>query len=68
MNEQKLNNVLKYLNLDLKKIPKELKIQKDINIKSSDLRAEHDYKIYKYLYIKCRRSCSHRISSQTIYA
>ena len=52
MNEQKLKDVLKYLNLNLNKIPKALKTEDGTSIKSSDLRTENDYKIYKYISIK----------------
>ena len=45
-------NVLEYLNLDLKKIPKTIINIDDIDIKSTEIRNEKNYKVYKYVAVK----------------
>ncbi|MGN1311294.1 MAG: hypothetical protein ACI4VP_06395 [Clostridia bacterium] len=45
-------SVLEYLNLNLKKIPKSIINVDDVDIKSTEIRNEKNYKIYKYVSIK----------------
>ena len=45
-------SVLEYLNLNLKKIPKSLINADDVDIKSTEIRNEKNYKVYKYVSIK----------------
>lgn len=49
MRKQKENIILKYLNLDLNKLPSCIDIKDGIDIKSSDLKNEKTYKVYKYV-------------------
>lgn len=44
--------ILEYIGLDLKKIPKALEIKDEIDIRSTEIKSEKDYKVYKYIQVK----------------
>ncbi|MBE5812929.1 MAG: hypothetical protein E7314_04670 [Clostridiales bacterium] len=52
MRKQNKTFILEYLNLDLKKIPKTIINSDNIDIKSTEIKNEKNYKVYKYLPIK----------------
>lgn len=52
MKTQKDNSVLEYIGLDLKKIPEVIETSQEVNIKTSEIKCEKNYKVYKYISIK----------------
>ncbi len=52
MRKKNKTTVLDYLNLDLKKIPKSIINIDDVDIKSTEIRNEKNYKVYKYIAVK----------------
>lgn len=51
MRKSKENIILTYLNLNLKKLPNCLKNSDSVDIKSTELQSEKDYKVYKFINI-----------------
>ena len=52
MRKKNKTTVLEYLNLDLKKIPKSIINVDTVDVKSTEIRNEKNYKVYKYVAVK----------------